>query len=40
MPEIVLVYGSMSDSIFGHDLHLAKFVQYDDWTTRRHGGER
>ena len=40
MPEIVLVYGSMPDSIFRNYLHLAKFVQYDDWTTERHGGER
>ncbi len=35
-PEIVLVYGAMPESVFGSYLHLAKFVQYDNWTTSRH----
>ncbi len=38
-PEIVLVYGSMPDSIFGDYLHTTRFVQYDDWTTAKHGGD-
>ena len=37
-PEVVLVYGSMPDSVFKDYLHLTKFVQYDNWTKRRHGG--
>ena len=39
-PEIVLVYGSMPASVFGDYLHLTHFVQYDDWTSTKHGGER
>lgn len=39
-PEVVLVYGSMPDSIFSDYLHMTRFVQYDDWTTIRHGGGR
>lgn len=38
-PEIVLVYGSMPESIFGDYLHSTNFVQYDDWTRIRHGGD-
>lgn len=38
-PKVVLVYGSMSDSIFGDYVHTTHFIQYDDWTTLRHGGE-
>lgn len=38
-PEIVLVYGSMPDSVFGEYFHSTRFVQYDDWTKRRHGGD-
>jgi len=37
-PEIVLVYGAMPDEVFGEFLNMAKFVQYDDWTTRIHKG--
>ncbi len=34
-PKVVLVYGSMPDSVF-HDLyHRARFVNYPDWTTRK-----
>lgn len=39
-PTIVLVYGAMHDAIFGQYLHLAKFVQYNDWITEQHGGGR
>lgn len=39
-PEVVLVYGPMPDSVFGDYLHLTKFVQYDNWTKVRHGGDR
>lgn len=38
-PEVVLVYGPMPDSVFGDYLHMTKFVQYDNWTKRRHGGD-
>lgn len=37
-PEVVLVYGSMPDSVFGDYLHMTRFVQYDNWTKSRHGG--
>ena len=37
-PDTVLVYGSMPDAVFGDYLHTTRFVQYDDWTTSRHGG--
>ncbi len=33
-PEVVLVYGSMPNAIFGDLLNKTRFVQYDDWTTR------
>lgn len=33
-PEVVLVYGSMPDRIFGELKTKTKFVQYPDWTTR------
>lgn len=37
-PEMVLVYGSMPDSIFGKVKERTKFVQYPDWITRmKHG---
>ena len=39
-PEVVLVYGSMPDSVFGEYLNCTRFVQYDNWTKLRHGGER
>lgn len=38
-PQIVLVYGSMPEKIFGQYMSYAKFVQYPDWTTRMHGGD-
>ncbi len=38
-PDTVLVYGSMPDSVFGEYLHYTRFVQFDDWTKTRHGGE-
>lgn len=38
-PEIVLVYGSMPDSVFRDYLHATRFVQYSDWTTTQHGGD-
>lgn len=33
-PKVVLVYGSMPDSIFKDYLDYTKFVPYEDWTTR------
>ena len=39
-PEMVLVYGSMPDSVFSDYLHMTKFVQFDNWTKTRHGGDR
>ena len=36
MPEVVLVYGSMPDSIFGQYKNYARFIEYPDWTTKRH----
>jgi len=33
-PEVVLVYGSMPDKIFGDLLDKTTFIQYSDWTTR------
>ena len=37
-PEIVLVYGSMPDSIFKDFLGRTNFVNYPDWITRQRGG--
>lgn len=39
-PEIVLVYGSMNEKVFGPYLHSAQFHAYQDWITRVKGGER
>ncbi len=39
-PQIVLVYGSMSEKVFGPYLHSAHFVAYPDWITRVKGGDR
>ena len=36
-PEIVLVYGSMPDSVFHGLLDLTRFVQFPDWTTLKRG---
>ena len=38
-PQVVLVYGSMPEKVFGQYMNYAKFVQYPDWTTRMHGGD-
>lgn len=37
-PKVVLVYGSMPDSIFGKVKDRTRFVQYLDWTTRMKRG--
>ena len=34
-PKVVLVYGSMPDDIFKDYINSTKFVQYDDWTSRK-----
>ena len=34
-PQVVLVYGSMPNDIFGDYIKSTKFVQYDDWTSRK-----
>ena len=39
-PEIVLVYGSMNEKVFGPYLSAAQFVAYPDWITRVKGGDR
>ena len=39
-PKVVLVYGSMPGSIFNAYLNDTQFVQYDDWTTKQHGGKK
>ena len=39
-PKIVLVYGAMPHEVFKDYLNDTKFVQYPDWTTRMHGGDR
>lgn len=38
-PEVVLVYGPMTKSVFSDYLQVTKFVQYDNWTKFRHGGK-
>lgn len=38
-PEIVLVYGSMPDSIFKPLLNKTRFIQFPNWTARRHRGD-
>lgn len=38
-PKVVLVYGSMPDSVFRDYLHETQFVQFNNWTTTRHGGD-
>lgn len=35
-PEIILVYGAMSDSIFGEFKKDVQFVHFDDWTKMQH----
>ena len=38
-PRVVLVYGSMPDSVFKSYLNYCSFVNYPDWTTRMKGGD-
>lgn len=38
-PEIVLVYGSMPDSVFSEFLNRTRFVQYDNWIKKIHRGD-
>ena len=38
-PEVVLVYGSMPNSIFGDYLHNTRFIQFEDWIKYVHGGK-
>ncbi len=37
-PQVVLVYGPMSDKIFSGLHHLTRFIQFTDWTKRQKGG--
>lgn len=37
-PEVVLVYGSMPDSVFGDFRNSTQFVKYENWTRIKHGG--
>ena len=39
-PEIILVYGSMNEKVFGPYLKYAQFVQYPDWIAHKKGGDR
>ena len=41
-PEIILVYGSMSDSIFGEFKKDVQFVHFDNWSKIQHekGGKK
>ena len=36
-PEVVIVYGSMPDSIFSEFKCKTKFIQYNDWITKKKG---
>ena len=38
-PALVLVYGPMAESIFGDYLHSTQFIHYDNWISKKHGGE-
>ncbi len=38
-PAIVLVYGSMNETVFGQYLKSAKFIKFSDWITRMKGGD-
>ncbi|MBQ9371951.1 MAG: DUF4417 domain-containing protein [Thermoguttaceae bacterium] len=38
-PEVVLVYGSMPRAVFEDYRDATRFIQFDDWTTRQHGGK-
>ncbi len=38
-PEVVLVYGPKPGEVFGQYESYARFIQYNDWTTRAHTGE-
>ena len=37
-PEVVLVYGSMSDRIFHGLYDRTRFIQYPDWTSAKKKG--
>ena len=37
-PEIVLVYGSMPEKVFGDLIHRTRFINYPDWTSVVKGG--
>ncbi|MBR0137012.1 MAG: DUF4417 domain-containing protein [Erysipelotrichaceae bacterium] len=37
-PEVVLVYGSMPESVFSKYTGYTRFVQYDNWITVKHRG--
>ncbi len=38
-PKVVLVYGSMPNSVFGSYHNYCTFVNYPDWLTRKFGGD-
>ena len=38
-PEVVLVYGSTPDEVFGEFLDRSEFVRYPDWTSHVRRGE-
>ena len=39
-PAVVLVYGSMPESVFGSYQKQTLFVPFPDWITRMHGGDQ
>ena len=38
-PKVVLVYGPMPEDVFGDLTEHVTFIQFDDWTRLRHGGQ-
>ena len=38
-PEIVLVYGPMPPSVFNDYINYTRFIQYEDWISRKHNKE-
>lgn len=38
-PKIVLVYGAMPPQVFDDYLHFTRFIQYQDWTSRKLRGK-
>ncbi len=39
-PQVVIVYGSMPPKVFEPYLQATRFIQFDDWTSRKKGGAK